>query len=118
MVMYVMYDARYLELHIQVGRTGGQICSLISELVFFSERGGPPGGGHTKWKCTLILQKKTKVLQTNPMQNLNLVGPPPEALLSHKKTKVLKSGYRFDPISSLPVCEALDILLRTVKVEG
>ena len=57
MVMYVMYGARYLELHIQVGRTGGQICSLISELVFFSERGGPPGGGHTKWKCTLILQK-------------------------------------------------------------
>ena len=64
------------------------------------------------WAWALVGgRKKTKVLQTNPMQNLNLVGPPPEALPSHKKTKVLKSGYRFDPISGLPVCVALDILL-------
>ena len=31
-------SARYLELHIQVGRTGGQISSLISELLFLLER--------------------------------------------------------------------------------
>ena len=80
---------RYLELHIQVGRTGGQICSLISELLFLLERSW---GSHQiqilhrvclKNFCffppsrapfdVIEIRKETEVLQTNPIQNLNLV---------------------------------------------
>ena len=63
----------------------------------------------------LDFAKKTKVLQTNPMQNQGAfpfgVTPSRRPSPLRKKTKVLKSDYRFDPLSGLPVCVALDILI-------